>query len=230
MIQLQTLTAQALAGCIDHTLLKAFAVREDFQQLCAQARQAQFASVAVNPARVALCKELLEGSGVRVTAVAGFPLGQTTVADKVSEARRAIENGADEVDYVLNVGELRDGNLALIEREMSELVAVCHQQGAGCKVIFETCYLTQQQILDAAAIARRVKPDFIKTSTGFGTGGATVETVRLMAGAVAGSVRVKASGGIRSWADCRAMLEAGAERIGTSAGPAILAEFLAQQA
>ena len=229
MLSLDTLTPEQLAACMDHTLLRAQAVRADFELLCQQARNGGFCSVAVNPAQVALCRRLLEGSGVKVCAVVGFPLGQNGSEGKLQEALRVIADGAQEVDYVLDIGALRDGRLDAVEREMALLTDACHSRGAACKVIFETCYLTPGQITAAAEIARRIEPDFIKTSTGFGTGGATVADVRRMAEAAGPKVRVKASGGIRTWEDCRAMLQAGAERIGTSAAPQILAEFRASR-
>ena len=225
MIDLNTLTAEQLAKCFDHTLLKADAVEADFVKLCDEAKEYGFYSVMVNPSRVALCKKLLEGTDIKIGTVIGFPLGATTIADKVTETRRAIEAGADEIDYVLNVGMLREGNLEYIQQEMLEIVAACRMRKAGCKVILETCYLTDEEITAACETAAFYLPDFVKTSTGFGTGGATPEHVALMAKKASKKVKVKASGGIRTWADCKAMLEAGAERIGASAGVKILQEF-----
>ena len=193
--------------------------------LCREAAENHFAMVAINSSPVALCKRLLEGSGVHVGAAISFPLGQTTVETKVFETENAIQNGADEIDYVLNVGELKQGNLDYIRREMESIVAVCHKNRVICKVIFENCYLTRDEIRSAAQIAREVGPDFIKTSTGFGTGGATVEDVRLMKETVGDKVRVKAAGGIRDLDTCLAMIEAGAERIGTSSSLKILEEY-----
>ena len=228
MLDLNALTARQLAGCIDHTLLKADATRPQIEALCSEALEHHFASVMVNPCRVPLCRELLAGSDVKVGTVIGFPLGAVTMYSKVAEAESAISLGAQELDYVLNIGVLKDGNLGLIEAEMEAITTACHKQGALTKVIFETCYLTDAQIQAAARIAAEVKPDFIKTSTGFGPAGATAAHVARMAGTVSGSgVQVKAAGGIRTWADCKAMLEAGATRIGASAGVKILAEFAA---
>ena len=225
MIDLNTLTPRRLAGLIDHTLLKADATARQIDLLCDEALEQGFASVMVNPYRVRQCAERLRDSAVAVGTVVGFPLGAVTVADKVSEAETAMANGAAEIDYVLNVGALRDGDLTLIEAEMTDLVAACRNHGAKCKVIFETCCLTEDEIRAAAWIAKSVQPDFIKTSTGFGSAGATAEHVRLMAQTVGDQVGVKAAGGIRTWADCRAMLEAGATRIGASAGRAIVEQF-----
>ena len=220
---------KALAGMIDHTNLKAFATEEDFRKLCREAADYGFAMVAINESPVAFCKSLLSGTGVHVGAAISFPLGQTDIGCKVSETEAAIKAGADEIDYVLNVGKLKEGNDDYIRREMEEIVAVCRSHGVICKVIFENCYLTKDEIRRAALIARDVRPDFIKTSTGFGTGGAAVEDVRLMKETVGDLVKVKAAGGIRSWATAKAMIEAGAERIGTSSGIAIVEEFTAEQ-
>lgn len=219
------ISAKELAAMFDHTNLKAFASEQDFELLCREAAENHFAMVAINSSPVALCKRLLEGSGVHVGAAISFPLGQTTVETKVFETENAIQNGADEIDYVLNVGELKQGNLDYIRREMESIVAVCRKNRVICKVIFENCYLTQDEIRSAAQIAREVGPDFIKTSTGFGTGGATVEDVRLMKETVGDKVRVKAAGGIRDLDTCLAMIEAGAERIGTSSSLKILEEY-----
>lgn len=212
------LTKEQLAQMIDHTNLKAFSVDADMKKLCEEAKAYGFKAVAVNGAQIARCRRYLEGSPVRIAVTVGFPLGQMTIESKVFEAEDAISRGADEIDYVLNVAELRNGNTRYIEQEMKAITKACHDRGALCKVIFENCYLTDDEILAAARIARQVKPDFIKTSTGFGNGGATVEDVRLMKNAVGSSVKVKAAGGIRDYATAAAMIEAGAERLGTSAG------------
>ena len=219
------ISAKELAAMFDHTNLKAFASEQDFELLCREAAENHFAMVAINSSPVALCKRLLEGSGVHVGAAISFPLGQTTVETKVFETENAIQNGADEIDYVLNVGELKQGNLDYIRREMESIVAICRKNRVICKVIFENCYLTQDEIRSAAQIAREVGPDFIKTSTGFGTGGATVEDVRVMKETVGDKVRGKAAGGIRDLDTCLAMIEAGAERIGTSSSLKILEEY-----
>ena len=222
------ITKAELAGMIDHTNLKAFATREDFQKLCDEAREYGFKSVAINGCQVPVCRELLAGSEVQMDATVGFPLGQTSVAMKVAEAREVVAGGCGEFDYVLNVGRVREGDYDYIEDEMRQLVAVAREAGAGCKVILETCYLTNEQIERVCEVARRVRPDFVKTSTGFGTGGATVEHVRLMKQTVGDDVQVKASGGIRDLAGALAMIEAGATRLGTSAGVSILSELSAE--
>jgi len=219
------LTKETVAGMIDHTNLKATATRDDIRKLCDEAKTYHFASVMVNSAFTSLCKDLVKGTGVLVGTVAGFPLGQMSTAAKVFEAETAIADGADEIDYVVNVSDVKDGKWDLVRDEMARITAACHIRGAGCKVIFENCYLTKEQIVRLAEIAKEVKPDFIKTSTGFGTGGATPEDVRLMKETVGDAVKVKAAGGIRDWASCKAMIDAGAERIGASAGKQILDEF-----
>lgn len=213
---MKTLTVKELAGYFDHTLLKAFVTDEDFKKLCDDADKYGFKMVAINSAPVALCREYLKDSPVHVGAAISFPLGQTTIETKVFETKNAIENGADEIDYVINIVELKNKNYDYIKREMEAIVAVCRENGVLSKVIFENCYLTKDEIAKVAEIAREVKPDFIKTSTGFGTGGATVEDVKLMKSIVGDDVKVKAAGGIRDLETCLAMIEAGAERIGSS--------------
>lgn len=219
------LSEKELAGMFDHTNLKAFAVDKDFEVLCREAAENHFAMVAINSAPVALCKKLLAGSGVHVGAAIAFPLGQTTIAAKVFETEDAIKNGADEIDYVLNIGQLKQGNLDYIREEMEQIVAACRKHGVLSKVIFENCCLTPEEIQAAARIAKEVEPDFIKTSTGFGPSGAKAEDVRLMKETVGEKVKVKAAGGIRDLDTCLAMIEAGAQRIGTSSSLKILAEY-----
>ena len=218
----QTITRDQLAKLFDHTLLKAFATKEDFKKLCEDAANMNCAMVAINPSPVKWCKEFLKGTDVHVGAAIGFPLGQTPIDVKVYETEKAIKDGADEIDYVINVGELKQGNLEYIEEEMKAIVSVCKESNVLSKVIFENCYLTKEEIKEVALIAKRVKPDFIKTSTGFGTGGAMVEDVKLMKETVEDEVGVKAAGGIRDWKTCAAMIDAGASRIGTSASLEIL--------
>ena len=219
------ITGEQLAGMVDHTYLKAYAVYADFDRLCREAVEHHFAMVAINSSPVAYCKGILAGTGVHVGAAVSFPLGQTALETKVFETKKAIADGADEIDYVLNIGELKRGNTAYIEDEMLRITDVCRDRDVLVKVIFENCYLTKDEICMAAEIARKVKPDFIKTSTGFGTGGATAEDVALMKSVVEDIVKVKAAGGIRDWETCSKMIDAGAERIGTSAGIEILKQF-----
>ena len=225
MINIPELTHEGLAKLFDHTNLHAYATPADMEKLCAEARENGFAMVAVNSVQTALCHELLKGTGVHVGAAISFPLGQTSLAVKLCETEDALRNGADEIDYVINQTELKGGNWPYIEEEMRRIAEACREGGAVSKVIFENCYLTKEEIRHLSEIAGKVRPDFIKTSTGFGTGGALAEDVRLMKEAAGEGVKVKAAGGIRSWDACRAMIEAGAERIGTSSSLAILREF-----
>ena len=217
-----------VAAMVDHTNLKAYATREDFQRLCDEARQYGFKSVAINTYPVRMCREMLEGSDVLTGAAVGFPLGQMTIEAKVAEAEDAVRNGCQEFDYVCNVGKVKEHDFDYLEREMAALVAVARRAGICCKVIFETCYLTEAEIVALAKVASRVKPDFVKTSTGFGTAGATAEHVALMKRWAGPGVQVKAAGGIRSWAAAKAMIEAGATRLGTSSGIKIIEEMKAE--
>ena len=218
-------TVEQLANMIDHTNLKAFADDAAFEKLCDEAKKYNFKMVAINPAQTVRCKKKLEGSPVHVGAAIGFPLGQTTLECKIFETKDAIEKGADEIDYVINVAELKNKNYDYIKKEMEEIVKICREAGKTSKVIFENCYLTDDEKRKVAEIAKEVKPDFIKTSTGFGTGGATVEDVKLMKSVVGDEVKVKAAGGIRDLKTALAMIEAGAERLGTRGGVAIVEEY-----
>lgn len=221
----EMVTVEQIANMIDHTNLKAFADDAAFEKLCDEAKKYNFKMVAINPAQTVRCKKKLEGSPVHVGAAIGFPLGQTTLECKIFETKDAIEKGADEIDYVINVAELKNKNYDYIKKEMEEIVKICREAGKTSKVIFENCYLTDDEKRKVAEIAKEVKPDFIKTSTGFGTGGATVEDVKLMKSVVGDEVKVKAAGGIRDLKTALAMIEAGAERLGTSAGVAIVEEY-----
>lgn len=218
-------STEKLASFFDHTNLHAYATKDDFQKLCDEAREYGFASVAINSWPVATCHEMLKGSSVLTGAAIGFPLGQMTIAAKVFEAQDAVNNGAQEFDYLLNVGKVKEHDYAYIKDEMTALVAVANKAGIVSKVIFETCYLTNDEIIHVAKIASEVKPGFVKTSTGFGTGGATVEHVKLMKEHAGEHVQVKASGGIRTLEDALAMIEAGATRLGSSAGIKIINEL-----
>lgn len=219
------LTEKQLAKCFDHSLLKAYSTDDELRALCKEAKEIGAAMVAINSYPVKLCKECLKDSDVHVGAAISFPLGQTTLDMKVYETKKAIEEGADEIDYVINIGKVKAKDYNYIEEEMKAITSICSQAGVISKVIFENCYLTKEEIKQLALIAKKVKPDFIKTSTGFGTGGATVEDVKLMAETAGSEVKVKAAGGIRDWETCKAMLEAGAQRIGTSSSVQILKEF-----
>ena len=212
----EMVTVEQLANMIDHTNLKAFADDAAFEKLCDEAKKYNFKMVAINPAQTVRCKKKLEGSPVHVGAAIGFPLGQTTLECKIFETKDAIEKGADEIDYVINVAELKNKNYDYIKKEMEEIVKICREAGKTSKVIFENCYLTDDEKRKVAEIAKEVKPDFIKTSTGFGTGGATVEDVKLMKSVVGDEVKVKAAGGISSFDDAEKFMSLGADRLGTS--------------
>lgn len=218
-------TKQDIAALIDHTLLKPEANWDVIRRLCAEAAEAKFASVCVNPYWVAHAVRELDGSGVKVCTVIGFPLGATTAAAKLAEAEEALADGARELDMVLNIGALRSGQDTTVEKDIGGLAGLAHDRGALLKVIFETCLLTDDEKRRACHLATAAGADFVKTSTGFLTGGATVADVQLMRENVGANVRVKASGGIRSLPTLIEMVKAGATRIGTSSGVAILREF-----
>ncbi|MDO4366990.1 MAG: deoxyribose-phosphate aldolase [bacterium] len=219
MFNPDTLTPAEFAGLIDHTYLKAFGDAKIIDRLCAEAAEYRFASVAVNGCEVARCAAALRGTGVKVTAVAGFPLGQMTTEAKLFEVRDALAKGAGEVDIVR---ALQSGDAAFVRNELAQFARICRDAGAVSKVILENCYLTDAQKERACALACEADVDFVKTSTGFGTGGATVADVALMRRCVGPERGVKAAGGIRTLADARALLRAGATRLGTSAGVALV--------
>ncbi len=219
------LTKESLAKYFDHTYLKAYATEEDLKRLCDQAKEIGAAMVAINTEWTQYCKEQLKDTDIHVGAAISFPLGQSGLASKLDECKNAIEAGADEIDYVINIGRAKMHDWAYLKDEMEQMVSLCHQHQKICKVIFENCYLEKEEIRQLALIAKEVKPDFIKTSTGFGTGGATLEDVALMIETVEGQVKVKAAGGIRDWATCKKMIDLGVERIGTSSSLKILEEF-----
>ncbi|TVX92673.1 deoxyribose-phosphate aldolase [Paenibacillus agilis] len=217
---------QQLANMIDHTLLKPNVQDEQIVELCKEAREYQFASVCVEPCYVSLAAEQLKDSGVEICTVIGFPLGANTLATKVFEAKDAIANGATEIDYVLSISDVLNGRWEQVEREMRAFTELRDEANAGVivKVILETCYLTDAQVVEACRLARETGLDFVKTSTGFGTGGATVDHIRMMRETVGDACGVKASGGIRTREDALAMVEAGASRIGASASVAIVTD------
>jgi len=227
---METQLTKPINKYIDHTLLKAYASNQDFIKVCEECKTYDFMMIAINSSPVAFCKEQLKGTDVHVGAAIGFPLGQTTIKTKVAETKDAIANGADEIDYVINIGQLKNKNVEYLEEEMRSIVSVCRAHNVMSKVIFENCYLEKEEIVIMSEIAKRVKPDFIKTSTGFGTSGATIEDVKLMKKTVGQDVKVKAAGGIRDLATFMAMIEAGAERIGTSNGVQIVEEYRALHA
>ena len=205
---------------IDHTILKAFATEEEVLKLCKEAVEYDFKSVCVNPVNVALAKKALEGSDVLVCTVVGFPLGANTKEIKALETLDAIKNGADEIDMVINIGKAKEHDYRYIEEEIKEVVAA--SGGHTVKVIIETCYLSEDEKVACTLAAVRAKANFVKTSTGFGTGGATKEDIALMRKTVGPEMGVKASGGVRTLEDLEVMVEAGATRIGASAGIAIM--------
>ncbi len=211
----------SIAAYIDHTLLKQDAAAPQIDRLCAEAAQYHFASVCVNPWYVPRCVKHLQGTGVKVCTVVGFPLGATTTESKVFETLQAVRSGAEEIDMVMNVCAMKSGNTRAIEQEIQALAAAVEGH-AILKVILETCLLTEEEKILACQIAKRAGADFVKTSTGFSTGGATVADVALMRRTVGPEMGVKAAGGIRDYATAKAMLDAGATRIGASAGIAIV--------
>lgn len=208
---------------IDHTILKATASEDDIITLCDEARKYDFFSVCVNSGYVPLAKKNLTGSNVKVCSVVGFPLGAMSTEAKVFEAKRAVKDGAEEIDMVINLGELKSRNFSKIEDEVADI-----KKAIGdlvLKVIIETCYLSPQEITLASEIAVKAGADFVKTSTGFGTGGAKMEHIELMKKAVNGSAKIKASGGIKNLDTALSFIEAGVERIGTSSGVSIVKEL-----
>ena len=225
----ETASAKDWASLIDHTLLKPEATDEDIKRLCEEAARYRFASVCVNPTwvRVAACS--LRGSGIPVCTVIGFPLGATLADVKAYEARRAILDGATEVDMVINVGALKSGDDCLVEHDIRSVAEVAHEYEATCKVIIETALLTDDEKVRACLAAKKAGADFVKTSTGFSKGGATVADIALMRRTVGADLGVKASGGVKGLADARKLVEAGATRIGASVGVKIAQEAAGQK-
>lgn len=205
---------------IDHTLLKADATKEQITKLCNEAKEYDFASVCVNTSYVPLCKELLKDSDVNVCCVVGFPLGAMDTVSKAFEAKTAVTNGAKEVDMVINIGKLKDKDYDYVTNDIKEVVLA--SKPAIVKVIIETCLLTDEEKVEACKCAMKANAEFVKTSTGFSTNGATVEDVALMKKTVGDTCKVKAAGGIRSYEDAMKMIEAGADRLGCSAGIKIM--------
>ncbi|HVS80225.1 MAG TPA: deoxyribose-phosphate aldolase [Pyrinomonadaceae bacterium] len=217
-------SARDWASLIDHTLLRPDATERDIKILCEEAAQYHFASVCVNPTWVRAAACHLQGTGVPVCTVIGFPLGATLSDVKAYEARRSIMDGAREVDMVINIGALKSGDDCLVENDIRSVVQVAHEYGVTCKVIIETALLTDDEKIRACEAAKKAGADFVKTSTGFSKGGATVADIALMRRVVGPELGVKASGGVKSMADARAMVEAGATRIGASVGVKIAQE------
>jgi deoxyribose-phosphate aldolase len=219
-----------LAKTIDHTLLKPDATQDQIAQLCFEARKYSFASVCVNPTWVELCAKLLEGSSVKVCSVVGFPLGATMPEVKAFETQESIDHGATEIDMVINIGALKARDLDLVATDIRGVVAAAHARNALVKVIIEAVLLTDEEKTIACLLAKEAGADFVKTSTGFSSGGATVHDVELMRKAVGPEMGVKAAGGVRTYEDAEKMLRAGATRIGASAGVKILQGPSAAQA
>jgi deoxyribose-phosphate aldolase len=218
-----------VASMIDHTLLKPDATRKDIEALCREAAEYKFASVCVNPTWVAACAALLQGSGVKVCSVVGFPLGATTADTKHYETRRAIFDGAREIDMVINIGALKSGDLRVVERDIEAVTFPCREAGVLSKVIIEAALLTDDEKITASTLAKAAAADYVKTSTGFGPGGATVADVMLMRRVVGEEMGVKAAGGVRDLQGLKAMVAAGATRVGASAGVRIVQEAQGKQ-
>lgn len=217
-----SLKPEELAKMIDHTLLKPDATSAQIEQICAEARQYGFASVCVNPTHVHACAELLKDASAVVCTVIGFPLGASASIVKSYETEIAIEDGADEIDMVINIGALKDGNDQLVLDDITGVVETAHSKDKLVKVIIETCLLNDEEKERACKLAKEANADFVKTSTGFAGGGATVEDIALMRRVVGPEMGVKASGGVRSYEDAAVMIDAGATRLGASAGVKIM--------
>jgi len=221
--------AGAVAGMIDHTLLKPDATRSDIEKLCREAAEFHFATVCVNPAWVAYAAARLRGTGVGVCSVVGFPLGATTPDVKHYETRRAIFDGASEIDMVINIGALKSGDLTTVERDIHAVTAPCREANVLSKVIIEAVLLTDDEKVAASTLSKAAGADFVKTSTGFASGGATAADVALMRRVVGADMGVKAAGGVRDYEGLKAMVAAGASRIGASAGVRIVQESAGQR-
>ncbi|HIZ59709.1 MAG TPA: deoxyribose-phosphate aldolase [Candidatus Dorea faecipullorum] len=213
-----------LASMIDHTILKPEADKEQVETICREAREYGFASVCVNSSYVPLCAELLRDTEVKVCTVIGFPLGAMSTAAKAAEARQAILDGAEELDMVIHIGMLKDGNNEYVEQDIHSVVEEARGK-AAVKVIIETCLLSEEEKVRACMLAKKAGADYVKTSTGFSTGGATAEDIALMKNTVGKDMKVKASGGIRTREKAEEMRKAGADRIGTSSGIRIVEEM-----
>jgi deoxyribose-phosphate aldolase len=218
------MTKEELAAMIDHTLLKPAATEHDIKKLCSEAREYRFWSVCVNSTWVSCVKHLLTGSGVKICAVTGFPLGAMSTEAKAEETRIAIKDGADEIDMVINIGLLKSGKTDAVQEDIAAVKRACN--GHLLKVIIETCLLTDEEKVLACELAKQAGADFVKTSTGFSTGGAAEGDIKLMSKSIPSAMGVKASGGIKTYDDAARMISAGATRIGTSNGIAILGHYL----
>ena len=210
----------------DHALLRAYATRNEFEEFCKEGIKYSVKMLAINPAALSFCKERVMGTPVLVGAAIGFPLGQMTLETKIFETKDAIAKGSDEIDYVMDISALKSGDRNFVKEEMKQIVSICKEKGIVVKVIFENCYLTDDEKKVMCEIANQVKPDYIKTSTGFGTSGATVDDVKLMRSYTEPGIKVKASGGIKTLDDTMQLIEAGAERIGTSWTASIIDAYI----
>ncbi len=219
---MRTYTIDELSRFIDHTNLKPTATKEEMRILCDEAKDYHFKMVAINQVQSELCSQLLENTDINVGAAISFPLGQTSIDAKIAETKDAIKKGATEIDYVINLTEVKAKNWAYLQTEMEKIVAICNENQVISKVIFENAYLDEEEKIALCKIAKSVKPDFIKTSTGFAPSGATFEDVQLMKKHVGTDVKVKAAGGIRDAETFKKMIVCGAERIGTSSGISII--------
>lgn len=210
---------------IDHTLLKVDATKKDIENLCKEAIKYNFKSVMVHPSQIHYCLEILKESNIKIGTVIGFPFGQNTIETKIFEIKEAFKNGVNEIDYVINISELKNKNYNYIKEEMKKIVLLCLKCKIISKVIIETCYLTKEEKIKILEIIKEIKPDFVKTSTGFGLMGATIEDIKLIKSIVGDTVKIKASGGIRDLITFNKMIKAGAVRIGTSSGVKIIGEY-----
>ena len=220
----KTTAERPIASLIDHTLLRPEATQDQIAQLCEEAREYGFAAVCVNPTNVKLATRLLKSSPVAVCTVVGFPLGATLPEVKAYEAQQALSYGATEIDMVINIGALKSEDYELVEQDIAAVARTCHDNGAICKVIIEAALLTEEEKVMVCQLAKKAGADYVKTSTGFGPGGATMEDVALMRRVVGPSMGIKAAGGVRTLETVREMIEAGATRIGTSSGVKIVQE------
>lgn len=219
------MTEKEFNKLFDHTILHPTTTEAQLKEICKEVIRYGFCSIAVNTGMVSACARFLEGSDIKVDAAVGFPLGITTIELKAAETEEAIKNGASEIDYLVNIGKVKEGDFEYIKKEMETIVAICRKHRVVSKAIFENCYLTDEEKIMLCRVADSVKPDYIKTSTGFGPSSATVEDVRLMRENTCKEVKVKAAGGVRDLKSCYAMLEAGAERIGCSSSTKVADEF-----
>lgn len=227
---MSTYTLDELSRFIDHTNLHADATKHDMSILCEEAKNYHFKMVAINQVQSAYCYSLLKDTDIGIGAAISFPFGQTSIASKVFETEDAIKNGATEIDYVVNLTAVKDGDWDYVREEMIQMVTMCHKYNRICKVIFENAYLVDEEIIKLSQIAKDVGPDFIKTSTGYAPSGATLEDVALMVKHAGPNVKVKAAGGIRDAKTFKAMIKAGAKRIGSSSGITIINQLKEEMA